>query len=333
MKNNVDIHTLLISNGYTKDLSGIYKSDDNKGYWSNLDKDENKLFVKLLKEKSPLEAVKEFIPDKEDHIFSIKREAALELLEICEGDICIDYGCMWGVLSIGLAKRGAKVISIDQTEDSLAFLDSRIKYEGFNNIVCVQDDIRKTVLKNSSNIAVVNGVLEWVPETGDIEIKNYYGKKNKKSYSKISPHHIQIKFLENVYNNLVKDGKLLLAIENRYDYKQFIGGKDPHVNLYFTSFLPRWMSNIISNVKLHRPYVNYLYSFFELKRILKSVGFSHVDLYIAFPHYHAPLFILPYDTGIRQRFRLLKYRKSSWKLKLFIIFKFFAPSIIAIAKK
>ena len=50
MKNNEDIHTLLISNGYTKDLSGIYKSDDNKGYWSNLDKDENKLFVKLLKE-------------------------------------------------------------------------------------------------------------------------------------------------------------------------------------------------------------------------------------------------------------------------------------------
>ena len=65
-------------------------------------------------------------------------------------------------------------------------------------------------------------------------------------------------------NNLVKDGKLLLAIENRYDYKQFIGGKDPHVNLYFTSFLPRWMGIIISNVKLDSPYVNYLYSFFDL---------------------------------------------------------------------
>ena len=37
---------------------------------------------------------------------------------------------MWGVLSVGMAKRGHQVISVDQTYDSLKFLKSRSFEEG-----------------------------------------------------------------------------------------------------------------------------------------------------------------------------------------------------------
>ena len=191
------INELLISNGFEKDHSGIFYSG-NKGYWSNLDRETNKEFIDLLKEVSPLEAVKKLIPELEDHIYSFKREAALELLEINKGDVCIDYGCMWGVLSVGLAKRGGIVIAIDQTKASLEFLNARKNSEGYNNIYCVQDDIRKISLKDSSDFAVVNGVLEWVPEFGDIELKKYFGKKSKKEYPKVSPKKIQTEFLKRV---------------------------------------------------------------------------------------------------------------------------------------
>ncbi len=139
--------------------------------------------------------------------------------------------------------------------------------------------------------------------------------------------------MKRVNSNLKTNGKLLLAIENRYDYKQFIGGKDPHANLYFTSFLPRWVSNLISKWKLKRPYVNYLYSFRKLKKLLLKSDFSDVELYMVYPHYHAPLFILPYNSTFSLRRKFWKEKKASWRLKLLLTFKWFSPSIIAIAKK
>jgi hypothetical protein len=97
--------------------------------------------------------------------------------------------------------------------------------------------------------------------------------------------------------------------------------------------MPRWIANLISKWKLKRPYVNYLYSFKKLKKLLKSVGFSEVDLYMAYPHYHAPLFILPYGSSLSMRRKLWNEKKASWRLKVLLTFKWFAPSIIAIAKK
>ena len=331
-KENFSIKNLLELSGYKKNKLGIYTSG-NEGYWSNLDKDMNLKFRELLKEMKPIDAVRNLIPELEDHIYSEKREVGLELLDIKKGDICIDYGCMWGVLSVGMAKRGGKVIAVDQTIDSLEFLNSRKNHEAYKNIFCVQDDVRKISLENSADIAVVNGVLEWIPEFGEVELKKFFGKKEGRDYPKISPKETQISFLKKVHQNLKDNGKIFLAIENRYDYKQFLGWKDPHANLYFTSFLPRFLSNLISKIKLGRPYVNYLYSFNSLKKLLIKSGFSEVDLYTAYPHYHSPLFILPYNSSLKSRRRFWHSKNASWRLKALLTFNFFSPSIIAVGKK
>ena len=104
------------------------------------------------------------MPKYEEMIFSPKREAALELFEDQGQGVCIDYGSMWGVLSVGMAKRGHQVISVDQTFDSLKFLKSRSFEEGLDNIYLVQDDLREIKFQNIADYAIINGVLEWIPE-------------------------------------------------------------------------------------------------------------------------------------------------------------------------
>ncbi len=265
------------------------------------------------------------------------------MLDIKKGSIAIDYGCMWGALSMGLAKRGASVLAIDQTMDSLRFTAKRSKIEKIDNIICVQDDIRKVQFKNIADFSVVNGVLEWVPEFGPIELKKYYGKKLKKKYESINPREIQKNFLQQVCQNLKEGGKLLLAIENRFDYTHFLGKPDPHPNLLFTAFLPRWLADAISRLILGRPYVNYIYSFPDLKALILSAGFKHVDLYMAYPDYRYPSQILPYEGGVNRYQKHWEWRIISWKRRAaylveYILMKyfkarFFAPSIIAIAEK
>ena len=338
----IEIEQKLKSAGYRKDDCGIYTSG-REGYWSNLNHDENKKFLEVLKTLGPIEAVHKVIPQFEDNIFSPQREAALELLGIQDGSVAIDYGCMWGVLSVGMAKRGAQVLAIDQTADSLEFLSSRVKAENLENVICIQDDIRKVSLQGLGDFSVVNGVLEWVPEMGNIELKKYYGKRVMKDYGDTNPQVMQQNFLEHVQENLKEGGKLLLAIENRYDYTQFLGKPDPHPNLLFTSFLPRLLSNIISKLILNRPYVNYLYSFQKIKHLIMQAGFRQVDLYMAFPDYRYPSLILPYEDGIDKYLRYWEWSKISWKRRAaysveYILMKyfkarFFAPSIIAIAEK
>ena len=338
----ISCEKFLTSAGYEKNKFGIFKSG-NGGYWSNLDKQENKDFIELLRDTTPLDAVRKIIPKQEDHIFSSKREAALELLNISDGKVCIDYGCMWGVLSVGLAKRGAVVIAIDQTEESLEFLNARKIHESLDSLIIVQDDVRKVKLKEFSDYAIVNGVLEWIPESGDIEIKQFVGKRKYRGQQSVSPKEIQLDFLKQVHGNLKDHGELLLAIENRYDYSQFIGKKDPHANLFLTSILPRSVSNLISMLVLGRPYVNYLYSFQGLKKLVLQAGFSEVNLYATFPHYHMPELILPYEKGIGKYKKYYSIRGVSWKRKIvnlleyllmkYLKGKFFSPAILVVAKK
>lgn len=338
----LEVDVRLQAAGYALDGQGVYRSG-RKGYWSNLNKEDNEKFLEVLKSSGPIEAVRNFIPQYENIIFSPCREAGLELLDIREGNIGIDYGCMWGVLSVGMAKRGARVIAIDQTSESLEFLVSRSRFSNLNNVVCVQDDIREVRLPGLADFSVVNGVLEWVPEFGEIELNKYYGKKHTKDYGNVNPEVLQQQFLEHVSGNLKDNGKLYLAIENRFDYTHFLGKPDPHPNLLFTAILPRKLSDLISRIRLGRPYVNYIYSFQKIKDLLLKSGFKKVDLYMAYPDYRFPALILPYEGGVKKYRKYWEWNKLSLKKKaaysveyaLMRIFKarFFAPSIIAIAEK
>jgi len=331
---------------FVRTAEGIYASDP-CGYWSNLTLEENTRLVQALKDKPAREALRERQPWLEDIIYSPKRQAGLELLGLNGDEICIDYGCMWGALTIPLAQRTRFVLGIDQTHESLAFLQARLKESRCENVALLRHDIRSMpLLSNKVDVAVVNGVLEWIPEQGVIELKQYYARRQTKQYEG-NPRERQQAFLTRVCKNLTERGKLYLAIENRYDLNTFFGAKDPHTGLLFTSFAPRAVADFISKVRLGRPYVNWLYSFKELSRLLIESGFSAVDLHMCFPDYRYPERIIPLDQSLRNFHptisRINARGEKSLKRQLarageYVVFRWLrlkqcAPSIVAIAYK
>jgi len=327
----------------TKDHAGIYKSG-REGYWSNLSKKENKEFLAVISSQGARQAVQAVIPKYEDMIFSEKREAVLELLDHSTPGVCIDYGCMWGVLSIGMAKRGHQVVSVDQTYFSLNFLKSRIEEEDLENIHLVQDDIKLTNFNNIADYSLVNGVLEWVPVTQEVDVNKYYQKGGDVDSYITPPRKMQLDFLKNVRDGLKEKGKLVLSIENRNFYQYYMGRKDPHENLLFTTFLPRAISNIISRIFHKKEYRSHIYSFRGMKKLVKEAGFSEIEVFMAFPDYHFPEIILPYSkAGLNlydkypNKNRITKKQKISYYIEYFLTkylrIKALSPAIMIVAKK
>lgn len=333
---------------YPMGEDGIFDANSD-GYWSNLSKDENRRMLESLRHGTAREALLKHQPWLADVIYSPKRQAGLEMLQLRGDEVCIDYGCMWGALTVPLALRTKFVLGVDQTLESLQFLKARLSEEGVDNVALLRNDLRKMPAfpeQARVDVAVVNGVLEWIPEIGDIELKTYYGKHHKKTYSG-HPGEQQESFLRRVHQNLNENGKLYFAIENRFDFKMFLGLKDPHSNTLFTSVVPRKVADWISLAKLGRPYINWIYSFCGIAALLKRTGFSKVDLYMCFPDYRFPERIIPYDRPL-DSYRLTISRinangKTTIKRRIgrmaeFVAFrvlkaKALAPSIIAIGHK
>ena len=343
-----DLKGYLQSN-YYKYIDGIYFSEKLK-YNLNISQELNNEFFNKLKKSNSKTAVNLFMPEIEDIIFSSRSEAALELLNHNNEGICIDYGSTWGVPSIGMAKRGHQVISVNQTYKFLEFLKIRTQEEGLKNINLVQDDIRKVEFKNIADFAIIDGVLERIPEKFihylDQKL-NYHDRSNIQSSDNPlqNPRDMQVSFLKKVYKSLKKEGQLLLTIDNRFSYKYFIGQPDLYTNLRFVTFLPRIFSNIISLMFRKKNYRNFTYSFSELKDLLGEAGFDIIEDYCCFPTYRSPSIILPNTKiGINQYENYEDKNIITWTQKF--IFKYFeiilmkymqlknlCPSIVIIAKK
>jgi len=335
-----------LQSSYRKITENIFISDK-EGYWSNLDKHESRHLADVSEKIGTRDAVRTHHLHLFSIIFSPKRQGGLELLNLSGKESCIDYGCMWGAMTIPLAKRCGYVLGIDQTLDSLKFLDVRVREERLDNVDLLCGNLKNLGnFRNKFDVAVVNGVLEWIPEDGDIELKNYYGKYRPKLYVG-NPGSQQLLFLKTVHQNLNAGGRLYLAIENRFDFKVFFGAREPHSNLFFVSFVPRKMANRISMMKLGRPYTNWLYSFQGLKRLLLESGFSKVELYMCFPDYRYPERIINYGSSLKNFTPTISlknekgqkpYKRYLARIGEFMFFKilrlkFFAPSIIAIGYK
>jgi len=333
-----------------KNINGIYY--DNRfsgGYWSNLDKNEQSILIKKLEKNTPKKVVHDLFPRLETIIFDPMRPIGLKFLEIKEHEYGVDYGCMWGNLLIYAAKNCREMLGIDQTQESLKFTKYRLEKEGISNCCLLNFNLREYLdLKKLFDFAIVNGVLEWIPEEGEVELKKFLRKKNfafKKPQK--DPKKVQINFLKMVRNNLKRNGRIYLAIENRYDYQYFLWKRDPHPNIYMTSFLPRPAANFISNFWFGRPYVNYLYSFNELEQLLNVAGFNEIQKYAVFPDYRFPVKIISlknkneynvvYNSKPTKKIHKKIFRRIRSNLDLIVYKKlklfYLCPSIVIIAKK
>ena len=290
--------------------------------------------------------MKRFFPQHEDVIFSPKRVGGIATLDISADDVILDAGAMWGALSIPMARTGAKVFALDQTEESLLFLKRRKADEDLENLEIVCADLNKQDIQQKffSKI-VVNGVLEWVPYREDYEVNSKDNKSKKiKEESLDSPYIMQQNFLKKMHKSLREDGKLYLAIENRYDFMYFLGLPEPHCNIRFISFMPRFIQNIIHYIINGSEFRTWTYSRTELKKLIESAGFSDVKMHYGFPDYRIPELVLD-DKNFKEFYRensplgkksLIK--KIAIKSVELIVYKFlrltyFSPSFIVHATK
>jgi cyclopropane fatty-acyl-phospholipid synthase-like methyltransferase len=330
---------------FPRESPHLYLGPDSGGYWSNLSKQQNAELVSLLGTCSTRDAIAATQPQHSEVIFSPKRAAALELLGLDGSEVAVDLGCMWGALTIPLAKQTARVLAVDQTLESLKFSEARAIEEDLDNVNFLRGNLRDLALPASTfDLAVVNGVLEWIPEVDPIVVDDYWhGAKERQGAG--DPGEVQIGFLRKVHASLRQAGRLFLAIENRYDYKMFCGVPDPHTGTRFTTIAPRWLANVISKVRRRREYRTWIYSFADIRKQLHRAGFSTVSLYACWPDYRQPEHIQPYGAK-NEHFRPMSSRRDGrrtfkatvanrleWLLFKKLDIQSLAPSIIAIAEK
>jgi len=80
-----------IQERYKRNDHHILCSED-AGYWSNIDENENDDFIEYLKDApSAKDALIRKYPQFYDVVFSPKREAGLEFLELEGDESCVDY--------------------------------------------------------------------------------------------------------------------------------------------------------------------------------------------------------------------------------------------------
>jgi ubiquinone/menaquinone biosynthesis C-methylase UbiE len=191
----------------------------------------------------------------------------------------LDVGAGWGTLAVPLSSRAGAVYCLDDTAERVRFIEKRALQEGRDNIF----PVRATVLDlpfddESFDYIVLNGVIEWVPLARD-------GR----------PEDLQVRALENCRRVLKKDGRLFVAVENRFGFKYLLGEHEDHVMVPFAGVLPRGLASLLVNWRRKRKsgYRNYTYSVEGFRRLFRRAGFSTVEPYYPIPDYKTVSILLP----------------------------------------
>ena len=183
----------------------------------------------------------------------------------------LDLGCGWGAVSIALARSCGEVASLDLTRERVLSLKALAKFEGLDNLTFVHGGDGALPFPDGHFDAVVlNGVLEWVPE-------NRVG----------DPRQVQIGFLREAARTLKPNGVLYVAIENRLAARYVVKRED-HVGLYWSSFMPRRVSNAYSRLMRGKPYRTYTYSIQGYQRLFAAAGLRSTRFVCPLPDYRYP---------------------------------------------
>lgn len=225
------------------------------------------------------------------------------LLKPCNKHKVLDLGCGWGNVSINLARYSGHCFSMDLTKERIAFLSTKAKELSLNNItgICGGDLPYLPFQDNFLDCVVLNGVLEWVPE----------------SMQDLSPEQAQLKFLIETARVLKPNGQLYLAIENRFALDYFKGYPDDHVGLSYVSIMPRVLANFISKIKRKKPYRTYTYSRIGYRKLLKKANFRDIKFYIPWRNYRTldVIFVENYSEAFLNHIANTSYTPT-WRTKI-----------------
>jgi len=207
------------------------------------------------------------------------------LLSLSPDSKVLDLGSGWGATAVALSRAASKVVALDATYENLRFIDIRCQQENITNVVPVNTDIVRyahlPLPDNYFDLVVMVRVLEWMgdaqPEANGLETqKSVLGK---------------------IRRTLKPNGKLYLAIENRFGFTYFLGKPDEHTNLRFVTLLPRGLADIYSRIVRKKPYRTYTHSRNGLRHLLRECGFSKMEFYSPIPYYINPRYYVSLESS------------------------------------
>ena len=209
----------------------------------------------------------------DDRGINILRHLRLMVDESTYGQ-ALDLGCGLGQVAISLSAKYKTVVATDTSKDALKVVAEVSKRYNINNVHPVLLDATHLPFRDGVfNLIVCSGVLEWVPIT---------------HASGYSPERVQLNALKEAGRVSSRLGLFWLGIENRYGYGYLLGIIDHHSGLRFVTLLPRFIANCYSKLVKKQPYRNYLYNYWELRKMLQKAGLTVNRFLTAFPYYSNP---------------------------------------------
>jgi ubiquinone/menaquinone biosynthesis C-methylase UbiE len=229
------------------------------------------------------------------YIADASRASWKYLLQLPDDGTVLDFGCGWGETTLSLARSVRRVVSMDLTMERLLLLQARTRDQGLSHVTFAHggDALPLPFANETFDAVVLNGVLEWVPVTGDGD-----------------PRQCQLAILRELRRTLKPTGQVYIGIENRVGLKYFLGSIDEHSRMKYTSLLPRWLANQWSRAKRGEDYRTYTYSRRGYTQLLEEAGFQQADFHCPYPDYREFDRIVPVTAGaVKRLFR----PTSAWK--------------------
>lgn len=281
----------------SKVVEGIpFYSEDR--YWGKSPKEELEKAIQTLEEKG-WDEFKAQNDKKFDFTFDENRADWRFVIPLPENFTVLDAGAGMGRISIPLARVAQKVTAMDQSFLRLKFLKKRAEKEGLKNIdVLVSDIFDAPFPKESFDLIVMNGLLEWVGATD--RFKN--------------PREAQIASIKIARELLKKGGHLYIGIENRFALS-YMRGRD-HSGLFYTSYMPKFLANMYTKLRIGKPYNTYIYTKRGYEKLLKEAGFEQTTFYLPYPGYNLPRLMIPHDNIHALSHAVRSFMSSGGKKKI-----------------
>jgi SAM-dependent methyltransferase len=215
------------------------------------------------------------------HWFTNPKKASFYLsLPTPTRGLAVDIGAGSGVIASELARQFRQVIAVEQDEKWGRFMTHRFKQDGLAVDVFRGNAFRLPPTVTDVDLAVVNGVLEWVAFGDAPEAKAG------------TPREVQIAFLEKIRSILRPGGRIGIAIENRFHFEYFRGAS-PHGELPYVAVMPRPLADAVTRRRQGAPYRTWIYGARGYARLLRDAGFVRPQLFAALPSYHQPESFVP----------------------------------------
>lgn len=233
-------------------------NDNINSTYSDGDEYENTILDAVSSENSQ-EEIKKLLNSGEwvyRYHLSADRENLLSWIDFQKNQNLLEVGAGCGAITGLFLRKLKKVTAIEPSPRRLEILKQRFK--SFNNLTTLTENVQNLKTSEKFDYVTSIGVLEY----------------SGKSIVAQNPFTEFIKILKSF---LKDDGKLIIAIENKYGLKYWSGAPEDHTGRYFDS---------IENYPQGKDIQTF--SKKELKGLLAGNGFNNIEFYYPTPDYKFP---------------------------------------------